>query len=192
MSASTIFLRCLAASLGLVLSACPATGQDAFAVPSESLAEAAPATGPRNLLNADDCEIIAAPSDRPAKLLEGGFDLPADELAEAVYAFKTPVTLRKVRIFINGSDGQNIKSLELLAADSPAGPFTAVARAGDTLNLKLFKTGGWQEFDIEPVTIGHFKIKAVAHNHAWVRVTNDGRDNGLQLVGETASDGAAP
>jgi len=188
MTVSTVLLHRLAACLGLALVVCPAPAQDAFAVRTDAPAEEVPGAGPRNLLNADDCEIIAAPSDRPAKLLEGGFDLPADELAEAVYAFKTPVILRKVRFFINASDAQNIKSLELLAADSPAGPFTAVARAGDTLNLKLFKTGGWQEFDIGPVTIGHFKIKAVAHNHAWVRVTNDGRGNGLQLVGETASD----
>lgn len=186
MNAAPFVIRC---TLGLWIALLPPLacfGQDAFRVESAAPAPAAelPAAGPRNLLNTEDCEIIAAPSDRPAKLLEGGFDLPTAELGEAVYAFKAPARITKVRVFINGSDAQNIKSVELLAADSPSGPFTPAARAGDTLNLKLFKTGGWQEFAIEPVTLSHFKVMATAHNHPWVRVTNDGLANGLQLVGE--------
>lgn len=147
---------------------------------------------PRNLLNPEDAEIIAAPSDRPAKLLEGGFDLPADELAGAVYAFKRPSLLSGVRVYIESSNPQNIKSLEILSADSPAGPFAPVARAGDTINLKLFKSGGWQEFSIEPVRLTHFKIRAVTHGHAWVRIGLEGKNNGLQLTGRPEGEPSAP
>ena len=145
---------------------------------------------PRNLLNPEDAEIIAAPSDRPAKLLEGGFDLPADELAGAVYAFKRPSDISAVRIFIESSNPQNIKSLEILSADSPNGPFVPVASAGETINLKLFKTGGWQEFSFDPVRLTHFQIRAVSHGHAWVRIGLDGQNNGLQFMGRAEGDSA--
>lgn len=149
-------------------------------------------SAPRNLLNPEDAEIIAAPSDRPAKLLEGGFDLPADELAGAVYAFKRPSEISTVRLFIEASSPQNIKSLEILAADSPVGPFVPVASAGETINLKMFKMGGWQEFSFAPVRLTHFQIRAVSHGHAWVRIGLDGQENGLQLVGRTDEPPADP
>ncbi|MFZ4483514.1 MAG: hypothetical protein ACOYOL_05980 [Chthoniobacterales bacterium] len=143
-------------------------------------------TGPRNLLHPDYCEIIAAPSDRPAKLLVGDFDLPLDELSASVYGFKNDAaaTVTGVRVFINKSDDQALKSLELLTADSPTGPFTVAATVGDTQNLKMFRTKGWQEFTFPPVTMKFFKINAKAHNHPWLRVQNDERVNGLQLIGE--------
>ncbi len=160
----------------------------AMALPRAGAEESAP----RNLLNPEDAEIIAAPSDRPAKLLEGGFDLPADELAGAVFAFKRPSEISTVRIFIEASSPQNIKSLEILAADSPNGPFVPVASAGETINLKMFKLGGWQEFSFDPVRLTHFQIRAVSHGHAWVRIGLDGQDNGLQLVGRTEGAPAEP
>jgi hypothetical protein len=160
----------------------------AFSLPCLGAEESAP----RNLLNPEDAEIIAAPSDRPAKLLEGGFDLPADELAGAVYAFKRPSQISAVRIFIEASSPQNIKSLEILAADSSAGPFVPVASTGETINLKLFKTGGWQELSFEPVRLTHFQIRAVSHGHAWVRIGLDGQENGLQLIGRTEGAAAEP
>ena len=149
-------------------------------------------SAPRNLLNPEDAEIIAAPSDRPAKLLEGNFDLPADELAGAVYAFKRPSEISKVRIFIEASSPQNIKSLEILSSDSPTGPFVPVASVGETVNLKMFKTGGWQEFSFDPVRLTHFQIRAVSHGHAWVRIGLVGQENGLQLVGRTDEPPADP
>ena len=149
-------------------------------------------SAPRNLLNPEDAEIIAAPSDRPAKLLEGNFDLPADELAGAVYAFKRPSEISTVRIFIEASSPQNIKSLEILASDSPTGPFVPVASVGETINLKMFKTGGWQEFSFDPVRLTHFQIRAVSHGHAWVRIGLVGQENGLQLVGRTDEPPADP
>jgi hypothetical protein len=158
----------------------------ALALPRAGAEESAP----RNLLNPEDAEIIAAPSDRPAKLLEGGFDLPADELAGAVYAFKRPSEISVVRIFIESSNPQNIKSLELLSADSPNGPFVPVASAGETINLKLFKTGGWQEFSVDPVRLTHFQIRAVTHGHLWVRVGREGQNNGLQFMGRAEGDSA--
>ena len=147
-------------------------------------------SAPRNLLNPEDAEIIAAPSDRPAKLLEGNFDLPADELAGAVYAFKRPSEISTVRVFIEASSPQNIKSLEILSADSPNGPFVPVASAGETINLKLFKTGGWQEFSVDPVRLTHFQIRAVSHGHAWVRIGLDGQNHGLQFMGRAEGDSA--
>lgn len=149
-------------------------------------------SAPRNLLNPEDAEIIAAPSDRPAKLLEGDFDLPADELAGAVYAFKRPSEISTVRIFIEASSPQNIKSLEILSSDSPTGPFVPVASVGETINLKMFKTGGWQEFSFDPVRLTHFQIRAVSHGHAWVRIGLVGQENGLQLVGRTDEPPADP
>ena len=149
-------------------------------------------SAPRNLLNPEDAEIIAAPSDRPAKLLEGNFDLPADELAGAVYAFKRPSEISTVRIFIEASSPQNIKSLEILSSDSPTGPFVPVASVGETVNLKMFKTGGWQEFSFDPVRLTHFQIRAVSHGHAWVRIGLVGQENGLQLVGRTDEPPADP
>jgi hypothetical protein len=167
-----------AASLLLMATALPRAGAEESA--------------PRNLLNPEDAEIIAAPSDRPAKLLEGNFDLPADELAGAVYAFKRPSEISTVRIFIEASSPQNIKSLEILASDSPTGPFVPVASVGETINLKMFKTGGWQEFSFDPVRLTHFQIRAVSHGHAWVRIGLVGQENGLQLVGRTDEPPADP
>jgi len=167
-----------AASLLLMATALPRAGAEESA--------------PRNLLNPEDAEIIAAPSDRPAKLLEGNFDLPADELAGAVYAFKRPSEISSVRIFIEASSPQNIKSLEILASDSPTGPFVPVASVGETINLKMFKTGGWQEFSFDPVRLTHFQIRAVSHGHAWVRIGIVGQENGLQLVGRTDEPPADP
>jgi len=167
-----------AASLLLMATALPRAGAEESA--------------PRNLLNPEDAEIIAAPSDRPAKLLEGDFDLPADELAGAVYAFKRPSEISTVRIFIEASSPQNIKSLEILASDSPTGPFVPVASVGETINLKMFKTGGWQEFSFDPVRLTHFQIRAVSHGHAWVRIGIVGQENGLQLVGRTDEPPADP
>ena len=167
-----------AASLLLMATALPRAGAEESA--------------PRNLLNPEDAEIIAAPSDRPAKLLEGDFDLPADELAGAVYAFKRPSEISSVRIFIEASSPQNIKSLEILASDSPTGPFVPVASVGETINLKMFKTGGWQEFSFDPVRLTHFQIRAVSHGHAWVRIGIVGQENGLQLVGRTDEPPADP
>ena len=167
-----------AASLLLMATALPRAGAEESA--------------PRNLLNPEDAEIIAAPSDRPAKLLEGDFDLPADELAGAVYAFKRPSEISTVRIFIEASSPQNIKSLEILASDSPTGPFVPVASVGETINLKMFKTGGWQEFSFDPVRLTHFQIRAVSHGHAWVRIGLVGQENGLQLVGRTDEPPADP
>jgi len=167
-----------AASLLLMATALPHAGAEESA--------------PRNLLNPEDAEIIAAPSDRPAKLLEGNFDLPADELAGAVYAFKRPSEISTVRIFIEASSPQNIKSLEILASDSPTGPFVPVASVGETINLKMFKTGGWQEFSFDPVRLTHFQIRAVSHGHAWVRIGIVGQENGLQLVGRTDEPPADP
>jgi hypothetical protein len=152
---------------------------------------AAEESAPRNLLNPEDAEIIAAPSDRPAKLLEGGFDLPVDELAGAVYAFKRPSLVSGVRIFIESSNPQNIKTLEILASDAPNGPFVPVASAGETINLKLFKTGGWQEFSVDPVRLTHFQIRAVTHGHIWVRVGREGQNNGLQFMGRAEGDSAS-
>ena len=167
-----------AASLLLMATALPHAGAEESA--------------PRNLLNPEDAEIIAAPSDRPAKLLEGDFDLPADELAGAVYAFKRPSEISTVRIFIEASSPQNIKSLEILSSDSPTGPFVPVASVGETINLKMFKTGGWQEFSFDPVRLTHFQIRAVSHGHAWVRIGLVGQENGLQLVGRTDEPPADP
>lgn len=171
----------------LALSPVSRAADDAFAVPTGS-GVASPTHGARNLLNPDDCEIIAAPSDRPALLLEGGFDLPSEELALAIYGFKDsrPVTLTAVRIFINGRDDQAVKSVELLGADSPDGPFTSVLKVGETKNLKMFKTGGWQEFTFDPVRVTFFKINALAHNHKWVKIGKEGEKNGLQFIGEPA------
>jgi hypothetical protein len=67
-----------------------------------------------------------------------------------------------------------------------------VSSAGDTINLKLFKTGGWQEFSLEPVRLTHFQIRAVTHGHAWVRVGLEGENNGLQLMGRVEGASADP
>jgi hypothetical protein len=179
----------------LGLAPCTASAEDATSVtPAKQSAsaedpavpEAEVVTGPRNLLHPDYAEIIAAPSDRPAKLLAGDFDLPLDELSASVYGFKNDAaaTVTGIRVFINKSDDQALKSLELLVADSPAGPFTVAAKVGDTQNLKMFRTKGWQEFNFGPVTMKFFKLDAKAHNHAWLRVQNDEGVNGLQLIGE--------
>ena len=175
-------------ALLVLLEPCTARAADAPIAASQGLSTASLVSGSLNLLNPDDCEIIAAPSDRPALLLEGGFDLPTEELALAIYGFKDarPVTLTAVRIFINGRDDQAVKSVELLAADSPEGPFTSVLKVGETKNLKMFKTGGWQEFTFDPVRVTFFKINALAHNHKWVKIGKDGQKNGLQLIGQRA------
>jgi hypothetical protein len=188
MDLSTAFLRTFAIFLLLcAASSLPAQAQATASEPASAgqVNEEVP-TGPRNMLHPDTCEIIAAPSDRPAKLLEGGFDLPSDELSQAIYAFTAEkgTSISGVRIFINGRADQAIKSVELFAADSADGPFVPVAKAGDTKNLKLFKSKGWQEFSFPAVTVKYFKLGLLAHNHAWVRVENDGLVNGLQLIGE--------
>jgi len=79
---------------------------------------------------------------------------------EAVFAFKDErrATFDRFRIFIPGK-GRNPKDLDLEASDdSSAGPFHLIATFHPQ-NVRMVRTGGWQDFDFPPVTAKYVKVR---------------------------------
>ncbi len=78
---------------------------------------------------------------------------------EAVYAFKDEraATFDSFSMLIPKS-GRNPKEFELFVGDSPRGPFRSLGTF-QPQNLRVMKTGGWQEFKFPPATAKYLKVK---------------------------------
>ncbi len=103
-----------------------------------------------------------------------------------MFGFKgdRPVTIDTVRICIQETHASNIKSLELLTGDSPTGPFQSVGTFQPE-NVRLHKSGGWQEFRFAPVTARYVKLKATSVQSAYFRVDKlEGGVKSLQILGK--------
>ena len=151
----------------------------------------APPTPPEvkkvDILTAQYAELITAPNEKWERLLIGDVDPYTSESEIAVYGFKgdRTATFDTVRIYIGETSGTNIKTVELLvASDSPTGPFKSAGKV-ETQNIRMAKTGGWQEFRFAPVTAKYIKCKMTAHESTWVRIPKVGdAGKGLQILGQ--------
>jgi hypothetical protein len=139
-----------------------------------------------NILNEEYAEVISGPSDDYQQVLKGEFKLNTSGVGQTVIGFKDEATgaFDTIRIYLPGALGEYIKSIEILAGDSPTGPFKSVLQTGETQNAKIFKTKGWQELKFAPVTAKYFKINCTTHEYSsTVRVVKDDTQPGLQFIG---------
>ncbi len=146
-----------------------------------------------DILTPQYAELVMAPSEKWEGLLAGNVELKTDESDKAVFGFKgdRSATFDMVRICIQQTHVRNIKSLEVLTADSPTGPFTSVGTF-QPQNVRIHKTGGWQEFKFAPVTARYVKLRATSEQGAWFKVDKlEGGGKSLQLLGMLESSGAA-
>ncbi|NLI82243.1 MAG: VWA domain-containing protein, partial [Deltaproteobacteria bacterium] len=101
-----------------------------------------------DILTPETAELVTAPSGKWEKLLTGDVELKTGESDKAVFGFKgdRAATFDMVRICIEETDSTNIQSVEVLvSSDSPTGPFRSVG-VFQPQNVRIHKTGGWQEF----------------------------------------------
>lgn len=145
--------------------------------PIRPMAQPEPPQTPKaiNLLSPENGgQVLLAPSDAWLQTIDGKEEeytgVQAGE--EAVFAFKNEqaATFNTFSMLIPKS-GRNPKEFELLAGESPAGPFRSMGKF-QTQNVRLMKTGGWQEFIFPPVTATYFKVKLLS-NHAdvvWIHL----------------------
>lgn len=130
-----------------------------------------------DILTPEYAELIMAPSERWEKLLTGetgrAVSLWQGESENAVFGFKDEktATFDTVRVFIGETSSANIKSVEFLVSnDSPTGPFKSAGRTGETQNVRMMKTGGWQEFKFAPITARYLKCKITTHGSSEVYI----------------------
>jgi Ca-activated chloride channel family protein len=141
-----------------------------------------------DILTPEYAELIMAPHEQWERLLTGGDSITQPWNSEkAVFGFKgeKTATFDTVRIFIGETSDDNIKSLELLVSnDSPTGPFKSVGTF-EPLNIRMHKTGGWQEFKFAPVTAKYLICKMTTYDTAQVRIPKVGNAHkGLEILGK--------
>jgi VWFA-related protein len=140
-----------------------------------------------DILTPQYAELVLAPSAKWEGLLTGSVELETRESEHAVFGFKgdRTATFDTVRICIQETHSTNIKSLEVLvSADSPSGPFESVGTF-QPQNVRIHKTGGWQEFTFAPVTARYVKLKATSGQGYYFRVDKiEGGGKSLQLLGK--------
>ncbi|MEP6610006.1 MAG: hypothetical protein ABJA83_15225 [Burkholderiaceae bacterium] len=107
-------------------------------------------------------QILLAPTNDWAVVIDGKQDdyrsIKVGE--EAVFAFKDerPATFRSFGMLIPRT-GRNPKEFELLVSDeSPSGPYRTIGTFHPQ-NVRVMKTGGWQDFTFEPITAKYLKVK---------------------------------
>src|SRR2546428_6400988 len=109
-------------------------------------------------------QLLAAPSDLWGRTIDGREDAVGWFMSgeEAIFGFKgeQPATFDTFSILIPDG-GENVKELELFIGDSLNGPFRLVGRF-QPQNLRLFRTGGYQDFTFPPVTARYVKVKLVS------------------------------
>ncbi len=141
-----------------------------------------------DILTPEYMELIKAPQAAWEHLLDVGLDssIRYAESGKAVFGFKDEhtATFDAVRIFINETDSYNVKTLELLfSAASHSGPFES-AGMFEVENIRMMKTGGWQEFKFPPVTAKYVVFKMASHDGTWMRIIKDSKaGKGIQLMG---------
>jgi len=140
-----------------------------------------------NILTPEYAELIKAPQEAWQKMLDGEIDsLDWRESDKAVFGFKDDrtATFDAVKIFINEASSYNVKTLELLfSTASHSGSFES-AGTFEVENVRMMKTGGWQEFKFPPVTAKYFAFKMTAEYAYQMRILKDSKSgNGIQLMG---------
>ena len=139
-----------------------------------------------NILTEEYAEVISGPSDEYQQVLKGEFKLNIAGVGKTVVGFKDEATgtFDTIRIYIPGSLGEYIKSIEVFSGDSPTGPFKSLVQTSETQNAKIFKAKGWQELKFSPVKAKYFQIRCTTHDYSsTVRVVKDGNQPGLQFIG---------
>jgi len=114
-------------------------------------------------------ELVAASDDEWLKTIDGKTEPTKDYLdikkgQEGVYAFKDEqaATFETFSAFIPGADDNNLKEFELLVGDESAtGKFSSIGKF-QLQNVKVLKTGGYQEFKFPAVTAKYFKVTLVS------------------------------
>jgi hypothetical protein len=132
--------------------------------PTRSVAQAGSAT--INLLDPKNGgQIVVATKDDWLKTIDGNEsnEILIDVNEWAVFAFKgeRPAIFDTFAVLIPGK-GDNVKEIELLAGDSPAGEFTSIGKF-TTVNAKFVKAP-YQEFKFPPVTAKYLKVVPLS---AW-------------------------
>lgn len=126
-------------------------------------------TTPINLLSPSNRgQVVVASSDAWLKTIDGdesrlalhGAMVREDDWA--IYAFKDgrKATFDTFLVQIPETSRYNVKQLELLAGDSPAGEFTSIGKF-KTVNAKVFPVG-YQEFKFPPVTAKYLKVHLIS------------------------------
>jgi len=154
----------------------------AAAAPAGAVQQGSPG---EDILTPKYAELVLAPSGQWEALLVGDVELKTSESEKAVFGFKgdRAATFDMLRICIQETQSRNINSLEILVSDSPSGPFESVG-VFQPQNMRIHKTGGWQEFRFAPVTARYVVLKAASDQGAYFRVDKlkDGGKS-VQLVG---------
>jgi Ca-activated chloride channel family protein len=142
-----------------------------------------------DILTPEYAELIKAPQEAWQHLLDGGFDrnIKWKESGDAVFGFKDErtATFDAVNVFINESSVHNVKTLELLfSTGSHSGPF-ASAGTFEVENIRMMKTGGWQEFKFPPVTAKYVAFKMISHSSdSLMHILKDSKSGkSIQLMG---------
>ncbi len=141
-----------------------------------------------DILTPEYAELIKAPQEAWQHLLDGEVrNIEWKESGDAVFGFKDgrTATFDAVKVFINESSDYNVKTLELLfSVTSHSGPFES-AGTFEVENIRMIKTGGWQEFKFPPVTAKYvaFKMKSNRSNIMIIPKDNNS-GKGIQLMGQ--------
>jgi VWFA-related protein len=161
----------------------------AQATPTPTPVYVAPAPTPApepqgiNIFAPQYSELVASPNNQWEALLAGSYVSLYYGQGDGIYGLKNDAsaTINAVRVCITETNIANIRNLELSVADSPAGPFTQVAKV-EVANMNFAKTGGWQEFKFEPVTARYYRLKLDAKSNI-IGVRNNG-SNRIQIAGK--------
>ncbi|MCW5198969.1 hypothetical protein VU06_04425, partial [Desulfobulbus sp. F3] len=141
-----------------------------------------------DILTPEYAELIKAPQEAWQHLLDGEVrNIEWKESGDAVFGFKDgrTATFDAVKVFINESSDYNVKTLELLfSVTSHSGPFES-AGTFEVENIRMMKTGGWQEFKFPPVTAKYVAFKMKANRSSIMIIPKDSNSGkGIQLMGQ--------
>lgn len=112
-------------------------------------------------------QILVAPGDEWAKMIDGEETQGNIGKGEAVFAFKDerPAVFDMFTVFIAETSVGNLNEFELLSGnESPLGRFDSIGKF-KTQNVKLFKTP-YQEFAFPAVRARYLKVRSLS-SHGW-------------------------
>jgi hypothetical protein len=117
------------------------------------------------LADANGGQLIAAPFANWSAMIDGKEDSYVGVTAntEAVFAFKDekPATFDTFAVLIPAAANENLKDFELLVGDKADGEFRSIGKF-QAKNLRLMKTGGWQEFKFPAVTAKYLTVRVLS------------------------------
>jgi hypothetical protein len=139
-----------------------------YGTPDEGAAAAAAEAAPVGidlLAVSNGGKLIAAPNDEWLKLNSGREERAVTYEGDGVWSFRDgkPATFDTFEVLVPGSNGYNVKDLELLAGDDgPFGTFRSIGRF-TTQNLKMIDSP-YQRFRFAPVTARYLKVGFRSHH----------------------------